>query len=177
MRFILVQRLRRAGVDGIYEGASSEEGRKAYARALEGRGTYLWGSPGTGKTYAAACAVRLWVEGGGDAKLVSARDLLRDEKDGWGTGCRSGLSRAESYGLLALDDLGAEKVTDWTMEAIEGLVDARARSVRPTIVTSNLRLGQLRDLWGGVAGMRIASRVAGCCATVEMRGPDRRIHG
>ena len=45
----------------------------------------------------------------------------------------------------------------------------------PTIVTSNYRIGQIRDLWGGMAGKRVASRLAGACRAIEVKGQDRRL--
>lgn len=177
MRSVEAQRLARAGLRGTYARADCPEGREAHAAALAGRGTYLWGEPGTGKTYAAACAVRLWVEGGGSARLVSAKGLLDEVREGWDTGDRSALARAKRVGLLALDDLGAEQRSPWSMATLEDLVDARASAGLPTVVTSNLRIGRLRDLWGGVEGKRIASRLGGACDAREVSGPDRRLHG
>lgn len=175
---IVAQRLRRAGVEGPYAHAECPAGREAFGRAASGGGgTYLWGEPGTGKTYAAACAVRLWVERGGTAKIVTAKGLLDDVRGEYGGVDRSSLARARGYGLLVLDDLGAEQRTEWGMATIEDLVDFRYTRGLPTVVTSNYRIGQLRDLWGGMAGKRLASRLGGACAPVEVSGPDRRLHG
>lgn len=112
---------------------------------------------------------------GGRAKLMTAKALLDGIKAEWDGGERGTLDRAERYDLLALDDLGMERPTDWAKETITRLIDARTMRGLPTIITSNYRLGQLRDIWGGVEGDRLVSRIAGSCERVEMSGPDRRM--
>lgn len=172
--------LRRAGLRGPYARADCDLGRRVHALASEGRGAYLWGEPGTGKTWAAACAVRLAVEAAGfpdapAARLVTAKRLLDEVREGYDGGDRRALERAERVALLALDDLGAERPTEWAIETLTRLLDTRASEGLPTVVTSNYRIGRLRDLWGGMAGKRVASRLAGACEPVEVAGPDLRI--
>lgn len=174
LRRVRASRLRKAGLYGAYAEADSPEGCACFQRAASGRGSYLWGTCGTGKTYAAACAVRLTVLDGGRAKLVTAKALLDGVRAEWDGGERGTIERAERYDLLALDDLGAERPTDWAKETITRLIDTRTMRGLPTIVTSNYRLGQLRDAWGGIEGDRLASRIMGACERVEMSGPDRR---
>lgn len=172
-------RLHKAGLRGGYMHARSDLGERVCRLVERGRGAYLWGEPGRGKTYAAAHAVRVAVEGSRGskvpAKLVSARQLLDSIRDGFSGGDRGALRRAETVPLLALDDLGAERPTDWAIETITGLIDARTAEGLPTIVTSNYSLGQLRGLWGGMPGARIASRLGGACERIEVTGPDRRL--
>jgi DNA replication protein DnaC len=52
------------------------------------------------------------------------------------------LERAE---LLVLDDLGVEKVTDWTVDRLTTLVGTRYDTERPTVVTSNYDLEALAN--------------------------------
>lgn len=175
MRRIAEGRVRKAGLYGAYATADSPAGRDAYRRFLAGRGTYLFGQPGVGKTYAAACCVRLALESGRRAKLVSVPSLLEAVKAGYDGGDRAVLDRAKGYDLLVLDDLGMERATAWSMETLSSLVDHRVSRGLPTVVTSNYGLGQLRDRWGGMEGNRLASRLAGACGRVELKGADRRL--
>ena len=172
-------RLRKAGLRGGYMHARSGVGERVCGLVERGRGAYLWGEPGRGKTYAAAHAVRVAVEGShgakAPAKLVSAKQLLDSIREGFNGGDRDALRRAETVPLLALDDLGAERPTDWAIETLTGLIDARTAEGLPTIVTSNYSLGQLRELWGGMPGARSASRLGGACERIEVTGPDRRL--
>lgn len=178
MARIRASKLRKAGLSGAYASADSELGRRVYALAREGRGAYLFGTPGTGKTHAAACAVRMWCDRGGVARLVTAKRLLDDVRDGYrGDGDRRALERAARVPLLALDDLGLERRTDWGVEEISALIDGRTAAGLPTVITSNYSLGELATLWGGVDGARAASRIAGACERIAVEGPDRRLHG
>lgn len=85
-------------------------------------------------------------------------------------------------GLLVLDDLGTEKITHWTREILFDVLDRRFALERPTVITSNLNLEQLEQRLTATRddpfGVRVASRIAGACRVVEVRGADyRRKHG
>lgn len=175
VRKMAESRLRKAGLRGDYMEADSPEGRAVFERFKQGRGTYLYGLTGRGKTWAAACCVRLAVSQGRKARLMTTKALLDAVKAEYDGGERGALKRAERYELLALDDLGMERTTEWAMETLTGLIDARVADGLPTVITSNYSLGDLRDRWGGMQGARIASRIAGACERVEVAGPDRRL--
>lgn len=74
-------------------------------------------------------------------------------------------------GLLVLDDLGRERVSDWTGEVIYALVNARYEEMLPTIVTSNLTPKELAAsvYWPCV------SRLAEDGELVKLDGVDRRL--
>ena len=179
----MASRLRKAGLVGRYASARSELGDRVLALVRSGAGAYLWGLPGRGKTWAAAHVVREVVEGSAPhgrvpARLVTAKALLDMVRDGFNGGDRGALARVERVPVLALDDLGAETVTPFSVETLTALLDARYAAGLPTVVTSNLSLGALRDLWGGLGGARAASRIAGMCERIEVAGEDgRRLHG
>lgn len=175
MAKIRVSRLRAAGLTGDYASAECELGRAVYGMAKAGRGAYLHGPVGTGKTYAAACAVRKWLDGGGKARLVTVKKLLDEVRDGYNGGDRYALERAERIQLMALDDVGLERPTEWAVEALCGLIDERAKRGLPTVFTSNYRLGELKNRLGGIDGERVASRIAGSCERIEVAGEDRRL--
>lgn len=175
MRRLFEGRLRKAGLRGGYARADSPEGRACFERFKDGRGTYLYGAPGRGKTWAAACCVRLAVGQGRRCKLTTAKALLDAVKAEWDGGERDVLLRAERYDLLALDDLGMERPTPWAMETLSGLIDARVSAGLPTVITSNYSIGELRDRWGGMEGARVVSRIGGACERIELTGVDRRL--
>jgi DNA replication protein DnaC len=72
-----------------------------------------------------------------------------------------------------MDDLGVEKTSEWSMQTLYTITDWRYRELRQTLVTSNLTLDEI----AGKVGDRIASRIAGMCKVVELKGKDRRIKG
>jgi DNA replication protein DnaC len=78
---------------------------------------------------------------------------------------------AACVGTVVLDDLGREKVSDWTGEAVYVLVNGRYERKLPTIVTTNL-LGPdmaTSPYWP------VISRLAEDGALVRLDGSDYRL--
>lgn len=139
----------------------------------------LTGTFGTGKTHQAYGALRRIAESGPDRFemiAITAPDmygLLRP--GGSDRGAEAELKRLCKVPLLLLDDLGTEKISEWTEEATYRLLNERYNECRPVIITSNLptqsATGEdLQDKLGG----RIVSRLSQMTTFVEMLGRDRR---
>ncbi len=74
--------------------------------------------------------------------------------------------------VVFLDDLGAEYVTEWSLEGLYIILDTRLANEQPLIVASNLTLQEIKNLYGN----RILSRFYESNAhVVELIGPDRRL--
>lgn len=73
--------------------------------------------------------------------------------------------------LVVLDDLGREKVSDWTAETVYAVVNARYEALLPTILTSNLTATELQasGYWPAI------SRLAEDGELVKIEAPDRRL--
>jgi DNA replication protein DnaC len=143
----------------------------AWAEGLaagRGRNLIVTGPTGTGKTWgawhAAEHAVRAGYEGG--AVITTAAAFRRVVAPA--TADPRELARCREAGLLALDDLAAVRLSEWDLDHLGELTDARWAAGMPTVVTSNV--SGLRDL----LGPRISSRLAHDAVIVEMDGPDRR---
>lgn len=85
------------------------------------------------------------------------------------------LTEVERAELLLLDDLAAERASEWTVELVYRLIDARWNACLPTIVTVNAPNGSLRERLGD----RVASRLNGLGRIVSWPAdaPDRRVTG
>lgn len=83
------------------------------------------------------------------------------------------MSRYSWCDLLVLDDLGAEKVTDWSRQLLYLLIDRRYRNQKQTIVTTNLTPDQLAE----TIDARIVSRLAEMGVVIELTGSDKRVSG
>jgi DNA replication protein DnaC len=135
--------------------------------AGRGRNLLVTGDTGTGKTWgawhAAEHAVRAGYEGGA---VITTAAVFRHVVAPATADPRE-LARYREAGLLVLDDLGAVRLSEWDMDHLGELVDARCAATLPTVITSNV--SDLRSL----LGPRISSRLARA-VIVEMDGPDRR---
>lgn len=165
-----------------YEGAKYEDVPKEIRELFEKmrqtrRGIYIHGDVGTGKTHIAyALRSKYFVPMGGRyALLWNTTELLREMRQDFD---RPGYdkSRAEEYvmsheGLVILDDVGSEKLSDWVAETFYLIINKRYNAMAPTIITSNLPIPDL----GERIGDRTASRIVEMCDVVELIGADRRI--
>lgn len=109
----------------------------------------LFGSYGTGKTAIATALVRGFVKEGIEARYAYVPDLLNElrasyaKKDDEEGGYYELLEKLKTVSILALDDVGAEKSTDWANEQIDAIIDYRYRECMRTIITSNMQITQL----------------------------------
>jgi DNA replication protein DnaC len=86
------------------------------------------------------------------------------------------IDRLTSAGLLALDDIGAVRVSDWDADHLYGAIDDRSEAMRPTIITTNAmaKREEGRTLLQTLLGDRVASRIAQDATIVILDGSDRR---
>jgi DNA replication protein DnaC len=152
----------------------------------QAQGLYLAGQVGTGKTHTAWGAVAAWCLATGICPVSSPRDdwgdrhatppviftrmtdLLDDLRPG--DDSRKRIRDCQHAGLLVIDDLGAEKASEWTQERFYSVIDHRYANCMPLIVTSNIPPKELAEQ----TGERAASRLAEMCEVVPMTGTDRR---
>lgn len=166
--------VRFAGADMSGENARSVEACRRYAAKFpqmkqENHGLLLFGGVGTGKTYTAACIANELLEQGLSVVMTSLVKLI-------GGGVEDVCSRMAAIDLLILDDLGAERSTDYALEQVYNVVDSRYRVGLPVIYTTNLTLEELKHP-ADLRYARIYDRVLERCFPVEFRGKSRRKAG
>ena len=85
------------------------------------------------------------------------------------------IDRLQHYSLLVIDDLGVERDTSYSVEQVYNVVDTRARSGKPLIVTTNLSMQDLQNP-PSLAYKRIYDRVLEMCPIrLKLVGESRRI--
>jgi DNA replication protein DnaC len=146
-------------------------------RAGERANLYMHGPVGTGKTGVAWCIGRALIERDGmTVRFVNFRELLQDlVRNDFDRGLVDRAARAQ---LLILDDLGAERPSEWPRLELASLVEHRCGSRLPTIVTSNFEPAELARRLGrddANAGKRIVSRLVEGATQVRFRGCDLRV--
>lgn len=142
----------------------------------EGRGLYLYGPCGTGKTHLlSAIAQKLITERGLKARLYSTAELLLQLKATFDSketesGFIEDLNESQ---LLILDDLGSERFSEWAMQIFYLIINRRYENLQPTLFSSNLSLEELAKNFND----RIASRIVGMCEIIKIVGKDVRLKG
>jgi DNA replication protein DnaC len=143
------------------------------------KGFFFHGPPGTGKTLVSCIMLNeLILHQGRPGRFLNLSRMYQKLRDTFS-------EESRNYGqtwpifeeycnvpFLVIDDFGIQRGTEWEMEMLYDLVDARYSAERFTVVTTNQGLDQVKELSQG----RIYSRLAEMCWMVEMQGEDFRQH-
>lgn len=168
------------GTDSVQNSGTNPVTEKAsnWATNLPGmpkRSLMLYGGFGVGKTWLAIQLLRLIVERFAyDALFITTPELLdriRETYSGRAEDAEAEVLQAvKDTTLLVLDDLGAERVTDWVQEKLFTIINHRHDHRLATIFTSNLTPGQLASHLGD----RIEWRVVEMAECLRLDGPNLR---
>ncbi len=135
-------------------------------------GILFYGNAGTGKSFLASCIGNGMLERNVSVAATNFPRLLNLIQ---GTYEKQELiDRLSIYKLLILDDLGAERDNDYAKEQIFNIIDARSKSKLPVIVTTNLKIEELKDP-NSMQYTRIYERVLEMCPIrLRLNGENRR---
>ena len=178
----------RASIPTAYEETTLEnyekcniESEKAHAYMItlaneeNTQGAYIFGASGLGKTHLAIGLLKKRMERGRTGLFVvvpelmeSLRRCLRDGGDDFEI-----LQALYNVDCLVLDDLGAEKATEWVAERLYLVINQRYLSNRMTVITSNCKPEEMKERLGE-QGKRITSRVLEMCKIIQLKGEDYR---
>jgi DNA replication protein DnaC len=139
-----------------------------------GRGLWLMGPPGTGKTTLAMLVSKAASDAGHSVAIYSLPRLLNEIRDTHRAE-RSHvqlLDRLVAVDLLHVDDVGAERTTDWVLEELYSIVNARYEEQRAMLITTNI---MDRDKLCEQITPRTVSRLTEMCDELPVLGHDRRM--
>lgn len=143
------------------------------------KGLFLWGNPGTGKTFLSTIILTelITTHGVGGRFIKISRNFfgrLRasfvEGNADYGLASKIERELAE-VDILVVDDFGIQRDSAWEQETLYNLVDARYEAEKFTIFTANVDPNiSMKQLSEG----RILSRIKEMCYIVELSGADKR---
>lgn len=148
-----------------------------------GRGLWLMGNTGTGKTTLGMLISKEALAAGRTVAVYFTPKLLTqirqtyqatDSEDTYDAFFR----RLTSVDLLYIDDLGSERHTDWVVEQLYALINERYENQRSVLVTSNAvdNVDKGQRLLEEQIGARSVSRLVEICGDpLPLFGPDTRV--
>ena len=147
----------------------------AHLKKGEGTGLYIHGGTGVGKTFL-ACALVKHLNEKFRVKFHVVGELFDEIRAEYSNKSDNEEDLFEELmnfdkGFLFLDDLGAEKLTDWVRERLYLLINKKYNDMTPVIFTSNCDLTTLQEM----VGDRIVSRIVGMTGIIKLTGIDNRI--
>ncbi|MCD8020758.1 MAG: ATP-binding protein [Clostridiales bacterium] len=135
-------------------------------------GFVFYGPCGTGKSFTAACIANSLLEQGISVIMTSFVKILQDIQN---AGYEAEyINTLNSCSLLIIDDLGAERNTDYALEKVYNIIDSRVRTDKPMILTTNLSFDEMMRN-PDIRYRRIYDRIFEHCIPVEIPGNSFRI--
>ena len=149
---------------------------KKYVETFEthlakGAGLMFYGTVGTGKSFLSGCIANALLDKGYKVCMtsfgrISSTYFSAKDKQAF-------MDSLNEFELLIIDDFGAERGTEFMNEIVYNVLDARSRSGKPLIMTTNLTGAELTRPQG-IAKERIYSRALVMCTPLEIAGENRR---
>ena len=165
-----------------------ESDRKDLINRFIGSSLFITGSSGVGKTVLMASIVKrlireekevCWI--GYSSFIMGLQSMFKQDRGEKTVTIGDYIIKESPYdyvdriacfkGFLCIDDIGAEKLTDFVRQITYYIVNEREQWMLPLIITSNFSLAQIDEM----IDPRISSRIAGMCETIKLTGKDRRL--
>ena len=138
-------------------------------------GILFYGDVGTGKSFLACCIANALLGRLVSVSVTNFPRILNTLQGTFDDERQKRIDRLQQYSLLVIDDLGVERDTAYSAEQVYNVIDTRARSGKPLIVTTNLSMKDLQNP-PSLAYKRIYDRVLEMCPIrLKLAGASRRV--
>src|ERR1051326_5077431 len=157
---------------------------------VDSTGLLLIGPIGVGKTHLAVGIIKELIAGKGIACLFyDYRELLKEIQNSYNSSVQATelevLRPVFESEVLALDELGAVKPTEWVWDTVSLILNTRYNNNKTTIITTNFddkpagvlagpRAAAREETLGDRIGERMRSRLHEMCRIVKLEGEDFR---
>lgn len=130
-------------------------------------GAILHGVTGSGKTHILAAILHELMDRSHEVLFYGVPDLFKDIRGTFDKQAEFDedelLEQVARVEVLALDDLGAEKTSEWVLDRLYWIINERYCNGRPTLITTN---HDWPDDLEKAVGRRITSRLAEMCNVI-----------
>ena len=151
---------------------------------LKGKSFVITGAVGSGKTQLAIALMLEWFAENITEEMLTrnilsktplflpAGEFFLELKEGFSKNLpeKEILDKYNRPSLLTIDDIGAEKITDWSRYMFYILIDRRYRECKQVIITTNLSFKEFAGI-----DDRIASRLVEMGEIIKLEDQDRRV--
>ena len=130
----------------------------------------LVGGYGTGKTHLAASIANKLMNDGIPVLFDTFSGHLTKLKTEFNGGKSVYLEQMKNVDMLILDDIGKEKISEWSQSIMFDVINYRYEHLYPIVMTTNLKSDSLKEYLGGA----VWSRLCEMCSGVQTKGKDYR---
>lgn len=178
-KFVLSRGVPRRYMDANITEFSKDQLPYSYTDLLE-KSFFVYGPVGCGKTHL-LCALLRETSYGTSSRFLTSEELLSTIKDSYGKPFTPRWMQEEEdarndnivttlcdVDVLAIDDLGLERITDWSMSMMRLIINSRYNDMRRTYISSNMSLDTMAECFD----QRIASRIYQMCEVIHMSAKE-----
>ncbi len=143
------------------------------------KGLFLYGPCGTGKTYSLYALTIYLIMSGYNVKVINLSVLFniirssfnKQQNNNIEKGSMKNIDELIDFEILAIDDIGKQKTTEWVDEMLYYIINTRYENKKITFFTSNLSLDELSNKIDD----SIVSRITETCEVYKLEGQDKRL--
>jgi DNA replication protein DnaC len=141
----------------------------------QGKGLWFSGNKGTGKTTLAMLVSKTALQKGRSVAIYSMPTLLAIVRETFNDASKRSYidlyERLTTIDLLHLDDLGTEKSSEWVLEQLYSIINARYEQKRAVVITTNLGGAALEEQ---ITDRTVSRLLEMCGDPLWMLGEDMR---